>query len=132
MRVQTTAGRPLNFLVVEDENVASIDLECLLEDLGHRVVAVAVSTPCAIRLLDEREGEIDAVIFGATLIGLPPFALARKLARTDLPVVVTSAHSEEFVRVLGFTAPYLAKPYRRADVARIVGALTSAEVATAA
>jgi DNA-binding response OmpR family regulator len=132
MKLQNKAGRPLNFLVVDDDNLASIELECLLEDLGHSVAAVAVSTPCAIRLLDEREGEIDAVIFGATLIGLPPFALARKLARTDLPVVVTSAHSEEFVRVLGFTAPYLPKPFRQAEVARIVDALNHREVATAA
>lgn len=130
MAFHTTPVPAMNILIVEDDTVASIDLECILEDLGHRVVAVAVSPVFAEKAL--RRHDVDAVIFGATLVGLPPFALAETLARRGLPAAVTSKHPEEFVRVLGFKAPYIAKPYFLDDVASVLGQLGTTKVATAA
>lgn len=115
----TSTGQALTFLIVEDDTVASIELECVLEDLGHSVAAVAVSPGLAEDALRTHEHEIDAVIFGATLVGLPPFRLRDALMRRGIPSAVSSKHPEEFVRVLGFRMPYIAKPYRLDDVARI-------------
>ena len=130
MALDTTSAPPMNFLVVEDGTVASIELECILEDLGHRVAAVAVSPKFAQKALGAHD--IDAVIFGATLVGLPPYALMDAVLRKGIPAAVTSAHPEEFVRVLGFKVPYLAKPYMLDDVARVIAQLQGDEVATAA
>ncbi len=120
----------MNFLIVEDDTVASIDLECILEDLGHVVADVAVSPVFARNAL--RNPEIDAVIFGATLVGLPPYSLADAVARRGLPAVVTSSHPADFVRVLGFKMPFLHKPYEPGEVARVVSDLAGRNVATAA
>lgn len=122
----------LGFLVVEDDTVAAIDLECLLEDLGHRVVAAAVAPSMAERALREHRGDIDAAIFGATLVGLPSFRLARMLEAAGLPAVVSSAQSEQVVRALGFAQPCLRKPFRPIEVARVVGELAGTAVAPAA
>lgn len=130
MALHTTLAHSLDFLVVEDGTVASIELECILEDLGHRVAAVAVSPVCAQKAL--RTQNIDAVIFGATLVGLPPYALMDAVSRRGIPAAVTSVHPEEFVRVLGFEVPYLAKPYTFDEVARVVAELQGGRVATAA
>ena len=126
----TNTESSLDILVVEDETVASIELECVLEELGHRVVDVAVSPLSAEKALRTRK--IDAVIFGATLVGLPPYALAETLEQLGLPAAVTSAHSEDFVRVLGFKAPFVAKPFARDDVARVLASFEIRDVATAA
>ncbi len=122
--------KPLQILIVEDDTVSSIDLECILEDLGHQVAAVAVSPVFAAKALKTRH--VDAVIFGATLVGLPPYALAKSLELQGLPAAVTSSHSEEFARVLGFKAPFLRKPYQHEDVAKVLDGFRSREVATAA
>ena len=130
MALDTTSAPSLNFLVVEDGTVASIELECILEDLGHRVAAVAVSQKFAQKALATHD--IDAVIFGATLVGRPPYALVDAVSQQGILAAVTSVHPEVFVRVLGFKMPYLAKPYRLDDVARVVDRLYGGKVATAA
>ena len=122
----------LGFLVVEDDTVAAIDLECILEDMGHTVIAVAMSSKAAAKALEKHRAKVDAVIFGATIVGLPAFPLARSLIETGCPSVVTSAHPEEVVRALGFSEPFLAKPYVRLEAGRIVRALEDQIVISAA
>lgn len=126
----TTTDPALDILIVEDETVASIELECVLEDLGHRVVDVAVSPLFAEKTL--KTHKVDAIIFGATVVGLPPYALAEMVKRLGLPAVVTSAHTEDFARVLGFKVPFIRKPFVREDVARVLSGLDVRDVATAA
>ena len=118
--------------MVEDDTVAAIELECILEDLGHRVTAVAVSPAAAMARLDELGREIDAVVFGAMLVRLPPYSLARDLTKRGLPAAVSSSYPEAFVRVLGFDLPYLAKPYRRADVAEVLRGMDMPETGSVA
>jgi len=118
--------------VVEDDTVAAIELECILEDLGHRVAAVAVCPASAMARLEDAANQIDAVIFGAMLVRLPPYALARELEKRGIPAAVSSLYPEPFVRVLGFDVPYLAKPYRRGDVGAVLRELHLPEVASAA
>jgi len=126
----SNVAEPLDILIVDDGTVASIELECILEDLGHRVSAVAVSPAFAVKAL--KTCKVDAAIFGATLVGLPPYALARALKQKGIPAAVSSPHSEEFARVLGFDAPFLRKPYEHEDVAKIVDGFRVRQVATAA
>ena len=37
------AARPLNFLIVEDEPLISMDIEMMVEDAGHHVIAIAAA-----------------------------------------------------------------------------------------
>ena len=125
-------NKPLGFLLAEDDTVAAIELECILEDMGHIVTAVAVAPRAAEKALARHRSQIDAVIFGATLVGLPAFSLARTLALSGCPAIVTSTQPKAVVRALGFTEPYLEKPYSRLAVNRLVRTLESQIVAPAA
>ena len=112
---------PLNFLVVQDSTLGSIELECILEDLGHRVSAVAVTPAVAMARLADASSRIDAVVFGAMLLQMPAYQLAREVARLGLPAAVTSEHDETFVRTLGFDLPFIAKPFCHDCVAAVFG-----------
>ena len=130
LTIQPITGASMKFLIVEDDTVASIDLECILEDLGHTVADVAVSPVFALNAM--RKVDVDAVIFGATVVGLPPYVLADEVRRRGLPCAVTSSHPAEFARILGFKMPFLHKPYEPGEVARVVSELGGGSVATAA
>lgn len=110
----------LNFLLAEDDTVAAIDLECILEDLGHRVTAVAVSPGMALRELELHADRIDAVIYSDILVGMPSHSLAHVLSRDGRPSAVVSRRPEAIVRARGFQDPYLAKPFAVRDVGRLV------------
>lgn len=59
---------PMRFLVIEPSTVASIDLECILEDMGHTVTAVAVSKRRASEVMRLHRGAIDAAIVNAGVV----------------------------------------------------------------
>ena len=101
-------------MLVEDETVAAIDLECLIEDLGHHVTAVAITPVEAKRRM--KSVPVDLVILGATHVGLSSLDFARSLRRVGMPAVVSSRQSEAELRALGFIEPALQKPFRQSDV----------------
>lgn len=116
----THTQKPLRIVLIEDRTVAAITLECLLEDLGHKVSAVAATPLQAGRVLKDPRTAADLVIFDAFLIGLPSLNLAKKLKQFDMPVVITSTKPESELRALGFDEPYLAQPFAEADVAKLM------------
>ena len=122
----------LRILLIEDRTVAAITLECLLEDLGHTVVAVAATPPQAERALLRHMGAIDLVIFDALIVGLPSLGIAEQLAERHLPHLVTSTMPEADLRALGFDAPYLAQPFTDVGVAQALSAFESMDSLSAA
>ena len=112
-------ARSLGILLVEDETVAAINLECIVEDLGHRIVAVAVTPVQARRALRDQGHDIDVVVYGANLVGLSSLDFGRFLARNNHASVVTSSMDEPTLRGEGFEDPYLAKPFAQEDVVRL-------------
>lgn len=120
------------FLVVEDETVAAIDLECILEELGHSVADVSIVPALAEKALKEKAHCIDAVLLGSHQVGISSLPLANSLIRRGLPVVITSRRPVAELRALGFEAPVLAKPFRSEDVARMAAALADRQVVPAA
>ena len=103
--------RALNILLVEDETVAAIDLECMIEDLGHHVAAVAITPVEARRRM--KTGAVDLVILHSTHVGLSSLDFARSLRRVGIPAVVTSRRSEAELRAIGYIEPTLQKPFRQ-------------------
>ncbi len=119
--------RALKIMLVEDETVAAIDLECLIEDLGHRVVAVAITPVEARRRM--KSVPVDLVILRSTHVGLSSLDFARSLRRVGMPAVVTSRQSEFELRALGFTEPTLQKPVTQGAIAARLDALGKAHAA---
>lgn len=111
---------PLRILLIEDRTVAAITLECLLEDMGHKVVSVAATPPQAERALARAPEEVDLVIYDAFLMGLPSLNIAEKVKWSHVAAVVTSIKPEGDLRALGFDAPYLAQPFTDVGVSRAV------------
>lgn len=106
-----TQNDPLRILLIEDRTVAAITLECLLEDLGHSVTAIAATPPQAERALQRHADTVDLVIYDALLVGLPSLHIAELVDWYGLQGLVTSTMPEPDLRALGFTAPYLAQPF---------------------
>ncbi len=113
----TNTQNPLRIVLIEDRTVAAITLECLLEDLGHTVSAVAATPVQAKRALKDPKVDADLVIFDAFLIGLSSLNFAEDLKQYGLPAVITSTKPEAELRTLGFDAPYLAQPFTETAVA---------------
>jgi CheY-like chemotaxis protein len=106
-----TQNDPLRILLIEDRTVAAITLECLLEDLGHTVSAIALTPPQAERALQRHADAIDLVIYDALLVGMPSLKVADLVDWYGLQGLVTSTMPEPDLRALGFNAPYLAQPF---------------------
>lgn len=113
-------GRPARVLVVEDEAIAALDLEMLLEDLGYEPCGVAASAPEAVRLADATRP--DLVLMDVRLAGGTDGvdAAIEIHRRHGVPVVFLTAHSDpatlERVRSANPRA-ILAKPYSRSQLA---------------
>ena len=125
MTQSSASKHSLGILLVEDETVAAIDFECMAEDLGHRVVAAAITPVQARRIMRDLPGEIDLVVFGARLVGLSSRDFSRFLARADVPAIVASRFPEADLRAEGFEEPHLAKPYQASEIAGLLGAVES-------
>lgn len=113
-----THEHPLRILLIEDRTVAAITLECLLEDLGHSVTAVAATPPQAERALQKHANQIDLVIYDALLVGLPSLHIADLVDWYGVSGLVTSTMPEADLRALGFEAPYLAQPFTDVAILR--------------
>ena len=122
----------IRFLIVEDRTVTAIELECMLEEQGHSVVAVAVVPALAERVLKQQSHCIDAVILGAEQVGITSLPMVQKLVRRGMPVVITSQKPASKLRAMGFDAPVLEKPFRPEDIARVTDALNIPKSASAA
>ena len=116
----------IRFLLVEDDTVASIDLECILEDLGHSVTAVAASRDRATEQLQRNPEAIDAAILDADLVGHSSLPVANALRQRGIPCVIASEMRSEQLRLLGFDGLTIGKPYSANDVAMALSQLSAA------
>ncbi|ROU00097.1 response regulator [Histidinibacterium lentulum] len=107
----------LSVLVIEDEALIAMELECLLEDLGHNVRGVAGSVNSAVRLVQACDGEVDAALLDANLGGDSAIPVAEALVEAGTPFVITSGYEQHELFGRGFDAPVVRKPYREADIA---------------
>lgn len=126
MKRDTFDKDAMRFLLVEDDTVASIDLECILEDMGHSVTAVAGSRSRAGEELMAHSHEIDAVILDDVLAGQSSLPLMDALNRVGIPCVIASEHGEELLRRMGFRWPTVEKPYSADGVATALARMRAA------
>lgn len=115
------AADVLRILVVEDEVLIALELECLLEGLGHEIVGVAASSQDAIAL-GYRDRPDLALVDIHLIDGPTGVEVARRLsADPGIAVVFMTANAkripEDFAGALGV----IAKPYSERMVANALG-----------
>jgi CheY-like chemotaxis protein len=106
----------LRIMVVEDEPIASMDIQSCLEDLGYEVPAVAASGAEAIRLAARIS--LDLILMDITLNGTMTGIEAAGQIRIaqNIPVIFLTAHHDEDTLALAKTAEpagFLNKPCDR-------------------
>ena len=116
---------PMDFMVIDDRTVAAIDLETQLEDMGHRVVAVASHIQRAFERLEACAGEIDAVFLNPSLAGHSARPVAERLFRMGLPYVLLTGMTRGDLRRLGLRGPSVPFPAQPAVLASALRQITA-------
>ncbi|HZZ63139.1 MAG TPA: response regulator, partial [Roseiarcus sp.] len=96
-----------SILIIEDEPIIAMDLEAIVEDLGHRVVGVARERGQAVALAAERQPELIMADIQLEDGGSGIEAVNEILGATSKPVVFITAHP----------AAYLSAPATRPEPA---------------
>ena len=112
----------LRLLIVEDESLIALELEDILDGLGHDV-QVCGTVPSAISFVQSRADALDAAIIDANLGGTSALSLSEVLEAQGVPFLVASGYTKEELERLGFQGPCLGKPYRREQIVQALAAL---------
>jgi DNA-binding response OmpR family regulator len=110
--------RPLRLFLVEDEALIAMELEDIVEDLGHEVVGLVSSVEAALELLRTLAPPPDAAIIDANLGGTRADPLVAELRNRDVPTVLASGYSASELSGMGFDGPMVSKPYTWRDIRR--------------
>lgn len=107
----------LRILVVEDEVLIALELECLLDDLGHAIVGVAVSSAEAIALGQSTRPDV-AFVDIHLVDGPTGVEVARALsADPHTTVVFMTANAKRIPDDFAGAVGVIAKPYSERVVA---------------
>lgn len=110
-------GSPLRILVVEDEVLIALELECLLDDLGHVTVGVAGSSAEAIALGQATAPDV-AFVDIHLIDGPTGVDVARALsADPNVTVVFMTANAKRIPDDFAGAVGVIAKPYSERVVA---------------
>ncbi|MDB5456918.1 MAG: response regulator receiver protein [Caulobacter sp.] len=113
----------LKVLVVEDEALVSMLVEDMLGDLGCVVVGPAAELDEALRLATT--ADIDAALLDVNLGGRPIFPVADALRARGVPFAFASGYGEAGLSDDHRGAAVLQKPFREADLRRVLEGLAS-------
>ncbi len=124
-------------LIAEDEEAVSLLASCTFEEHGFKVIAAPNATE-ALRLWDAHA--TDVVLLFTDMVmpgGMSGYDLAQQLRqqRPGLPVIFSSGYSRELLTggmELHEGVNYLPKPYRPADLSRMIATAFSAKAVAAA
>jgi CheY-like chemotaxis protein len=100
-RLNRADGDKLKLIVIEDEALIAMELECMLEDLGHEVLGVGGTLDQALLLVDNHAQEADAAVLDANLGGTSAVPVAEAMDARDLPYIVASGYEPEELQRFG-------------------------------
>ena len=106
----------LTFLVIEDDPLQAIDLEYVLEDMGHGVAAIAPNLPAARAELARHGRRFECVLLDLDLSGQSSVDIALDLQARGVPHIVVTGHARQIASDFGLTCPVVEKPYTVADL----------------
>jgi CheY-like chemotaxis protein len=104
-----------SILIIEDEPIVAMDLESIVEDLGHRVVGVASARRQAVALAAERKPQLIMADIQLEDGGSGIEAVNEILADASRPVVFITAHPTAYLSALAHRpepAFLLPKPFK--------------------
>jgi DNA-binding NtrC family response regulator len=106
-------------LIVEDECVIAMELECTLKDCGAQVVGPCMTVESALARI-EQSRDFDAAVLDIDLRGQYAGPVADKLVRIGIPFVVTSGHEPQRYAVKFKDVPWLEKPVPPSQIAAAI------------
>ena len=110
---------PHILLVEDDDDLIGVLVE-VLQGAGYRVSAASRRADARALL---RNGGIDLIITDSALRGGNGDDVAKAAGRRQLPVIVISGEPERIERLSAGPTPFLAKPFRAADLLQLVAKL---------
>lgn len=105
-------------LIVEDEVLIAMDLEDMLNDLGHEVVGQATRIDKAMELASE--SDIDFAVLDINLAGKKSFPVADILSERGIPFAFATGNGPEGLTDGYRDFPALQKPYAQEDLERTI------------
>lgn len=114
--------RPLELLLIDDEELVREGTAEMLRDLGHTVHEAEGGAEALAKLADGLQ--VDAVISDYMMPHMNGAELARRLGELypDLPILIVTGYAGSGLEL---RRPQLAKPFRQADLAAALEALVS-------
>jgi DNA-binding NtrC family response regulator len=106
-------------LIVEDECVIALELECTLKDCGARVVGSCTTVESALAQI-EGSRDIDAAVLDIELGGQYAGPVADKLIRVGIPFVIASGHEASRYPIKFQGVPWLEKPVNPTRIAAAI------------
>jgi CheY-like chemotaxis protein len=116
----------LRIFTVEDEALIGLMLHDMLVDLGCQVLGTAITRADALRMIETRRQEIDAVTLDINLDEENGQDVAALLSDFGIPFVITTGYDDP-IKLSGFEQhPIVYKPFTRASLERALEALVQA------
>ena len=116
--------KPMSVLVVEDESLIAMNLEMILEDLGHSVIGPVLTLRDLEKLLDS-DFRADAAILDVNIAGEHIFPYARRLADLGVPLLFASGYGASGISDDLAHYPVVPKPYTELEIAGMLDAIFS-------
>lgn len=120
MRLFPPMSEPRRILLVEDEPMIAFALEDLVIELGYAVVGPAYRLQDALLLADSEE--FDLAVLDVNLNEETSYPVADLLQRRGIPFLFATGYAESGIG-WGGSAPVIAKPYGRDQLARALQGL---------
>jgi len=109
----------LRILLVEDEAMVAMLVECMLGDLGCQIVEWAASIPAALNAIDTHE--IDGALLDVNLGGMMVFPVAERLLAKRVPFVFASGYGLTVEIGMRFSGTaVLRKPFDSSQLAQVL------------
>tara|TARA_R110002020_G_scaffold48286_14_gene137743 strand:- start:28 stop:399 length:372 start_codon:yes stop_codon:yes gene_type:complete len=116
--------KPMSVLVVEDESLIAMNLEMILEDLGHSVIGPVMTLKDLEKILNS-DFRADAAILDVNIAGEHIFPYARRLADLGIPLLFASGYGASGISDDLAHYPVVPKPYTEHDIAGMLDMMCS-------
>lgn len=109
-------------LIVEDECVIAMEIECTLKDCGAQVVGSCNTIESALAQIDYSR-DFDAAILDINLRGQYIGPVAERLVRIGIPFVIASGYEARRYAIRFKGVPWLEKPVSPTQIAAAIAHL---------
>lgn len=110
-------------LVVEDEALVALDLECTLEDMGWQVAGLMGGVRQALNWLDAQPSAPQAALLDVNLGGEMVFPVAEALEARRIPFAFATGYADVVARSGFADTPTLSKPVDHDRLREVLEAL---------